>query len=584
MLFPIAFTDCTYYTQIIELPVYPLLFALAIAVTMAVSPVAQKWIVFVSVVAILAVIAIALYDNSHSTTVPCSQESQQCIDACFTHPAVLLEMDDPAHFLAENSTFTVCLNQCLDTDFCNEEETPALFQQIPTKNQIILRFRDANSSYDVFLDDQKVSSVTDRFYTIQNLTPETPYRVIVKKVDDGETEIAYLYTLSENQQDIDQEIATVTQVPANETSTEEWDKLFYSSFLAIHVSKQRIVLTVHGWVPHDDRILEIYRDGEFLGIMENHTFIDRTFQSGGKYDYSVRGNKNITPSEMEQRKRELKRRIVTFDNETFANETFANATIDDLLGDFHKDHYQLERNDVETVESIQLPDPMKATMQAASNRNGPYYLRYMTFIPWQYLENPLYTSKFGEPIKTKYFNGNDRGFRATVSIDEKLKYKTWSEVKVDFARKTVGSSVDVGITIGYDKNKKEIWRDTTKKSCMKLTSKDLSKSDRYTWSFSHSCGNPWPGWFFNAISPDIDYFYQATVYKNGDWQFKGRHDECPSHEIYIAREGNKERSLGWQTIYRWRSSTNFVGKPPLGFNGGLAAYTARVKVAGKTPK
>jgi hypothetical protein len=67
------------YNKNTKLPIYPLLFdLLAIAITMSLSVFTKKLITVVLVLAILAVIAIALYYDQHPAAVQCSQESRQC--------------------------------------------------------------------------------------------------------------------------------------------------------------------------------------------------------------------------------------------------------------------------------------------------------------------------------------------------------------------------------------------------------------------------------------------------------------------------------------------------------------------------
>jgi hypothetical protein len=566
----------------------------------------QKLITVVVGLAVLTIIAIALYYDNHSAADLCSKEkAKACLHACFDDPDVLMGMDVPAHLENENSTLLACLHNCPNLNTCEGDDS--LFQAIPRETQVVLQFRDATISADIYLSNQWIASTSNgKPYVIQNLISDTSYSIAIKEKGTGEIEIVYLYTLREDQHDIDQEIANVTQIPVNETLTEEWDKLFYSSFLYVHVNKHRIVLTIYGCIPHDHAVLEVYRDDEQIGFIDELSFTDRTMEPGKVYYYSVRGSKNIPEPEIEQRRRAFANRVAeeTFPDETVANEILANETFpgdpfeneplinetlanqtstngtftNETTDDMYRDTYQLERSHVETVESIHLYDSTKVTIQAA-NEKGPYYVKYMTFIPWQYIENPMYVNILGyEPIKTKYFNGNNRGFLPTLQYgkDQKHLYKTWTEVKIDFTKKTVSSGKDIGTTIGYDKNMKRLWQDEAKNCHIGLTSKDLSKADRYSWSFSHSCGNPWPGWSINAFAPDIDYFYQATVYKNGDWELRGQHDGCPSHEIYIAREGKKGRATGWQTMHRTKSKTNFIV--------GLAYRSIRMKVAGKTPR
>jgi hypothetical protein len=563
------------YNESTEIVVHPVSLDLAILVTIPLmSQASMLKLAGLAILAFLFVVTVVVLVNQPDGAIQCNQKSKPCVDACFSNLEVLVGLRGSTEPFAANSTLLTCLGNCPNSNTC--EGNDALFQAIPQETQIFLQFRAPGSSYDIYLNNQLVGSAIDgKPYVIQNLTSATPYAVAIREKGSKEIEITYLYTLREDQNDIDQEITMVTQVPTNETSSEERDKLFYSSYLHIHVNKHRIILTVHGYVPHDNPILEVYRNDEFLGTMAALSFIDREIKPGEVYHYSVRGSINITQPEMEQRKRTLTKRMAALDNETFANETFVNETIDGLA-DLQRDHYQLERSDVYTIESIQLFDYRKVNIQA-SNANGPYYLRYMTFIPYKYVSNPFYVTIYNhEPIKTKYFNGNNRGFQATIPIENEYDYKTWAEVKVDFAKKKVGSNVHVGRTVGYDKNHKRIWSETADYDCMELIGKDLSKLNRYTWFFYHSCAIPYPTKLIGGFLPDIDYRYYAKVWKSGSWEVQGIHDQTPSHEMYIAREGNKGKVSGWKPVHTWKCSKYF--------KLGLTLQTVRISNSGETPK
>jgi hypothetical protein len=525
----------------------------------------KKWIVAgVIAFVVLSVVIIVFAHEQSAAADLCSREVQQCKDACLINPEVLAGLDDLTKHVGTNNTLLTCLTNCLNANTCEGEN--ALFQAIPGKTQILLQFRDPNSSYSIFLDGEEIDLTTDTFYIIQNLVSETAYEVAVRKIESGEEELDYLYTLNQEQDKVDQQIATMIDAQDRVIPTKELDEAFYKSFLQVHVSKHQIKLAIRGLVPSDDNIFQVYRDDQLIGTMTNYSFSDRQIQPGKIYDYSIRTAKSIPQQEIEQRKQILHEMYPDADNETL-------QTLDDIFG-CSRSNYRLEKSNVETIEAIQL---FRNASVQASNKNGPYYLRYITFIPWQYIENPLY---WVPGVDTKYFNGNNRGFKATTVIEERLKYKTWAEVKADFSKKKVGSSVRVGPTIGYDKNKKEIWRETADYHCMKLTAKDLSKSDRYTWSFYHGCGMPWPGWV-GQLPPDIDYLYDAKVSKNGNWEVKGIHDECPSHEVYIAREGNQGKEKSWAIIHRATSSKEFVW--PIGIGGGLSSCTVKISNSGKTP-
>ncbi len=164
-------------------------------------------------------------------------------------------------------------------------------------------------------------------------------------------------------------------------------------------------------------------------------------------------------------------------------------------------------------------------VQTTEYRPG-YIVRYTTFIPDPYAPNYLYITDgccFHENVHR--FGGDNRGFNW-----KSTRYRTRIDAYAIFYESGYTAFYDipsVGRTTYYNKNGKLIGYDYANKSGM--YSHSISKtSTAVSYSMYHSVGNP-----FEEKFPNIDYRYDATIYKSGSLTISGNHDQAPNHEIYF---------------------------------------------------
>jgi hypothetical protein len=89
---------------------------------MELSDFTKKLIVVVFALALVVVIAIALHYDQHPAVVQCSQESKQCVDACFHDDDPLMGLNDTVNPINGNSSLLDCLAECPDSNACMSED------------------------------------------------------------------------------------------------------------------------------------------------------------------------------------------------------------------------------------------------------------------------------------------------------------------------------------------------------------------------------------------------------------------------------------------------------------------------------
>ncbi|NOU55905.1 DUF3238 domain-containing protein [Brevibacillus borstelensis] len=159
-------------------------------------------------------------------------------------------------------------------------------------------------------------------------------------------------------------------------------------------------------------------------------------------------------------------------------------------------------------------------------------LKYMTFIPSQYVENPYYPS-LDQTIK--YFNGNWRGFNPS-SYD----YKTRTETQYIFSNKSLNFSKSVGSSKFYDANKVLQYTRTARDSGIYMSERSRSNTAA-SFVVYHNCEIP----YYETTTPEIDYTYTASIKSEngGKIVVSGSHDKAPSHEFYYQINGGPYRTI-----------------------------------------
>ncbi|MFD0716984.1 hypothetical protein [Paenibacillus sp. GCM10027626] len=100
---------------------------------------------------------------------------------------------------------------------------------------------------------------------------------------------------------------------------------------------------------------------------------------------------------------------------------------------------------------------------------------------------------------------------------------------------TYNQRTAVDSTTLVDKNDKPVWTGQAKCTLennafrLYLMSPNSYGKDKKQFGAGGDCGIP----YRDNLSPDITYYYDAWIERDGDWRVKGSHDKAPSHEFYI---------------------------------------------------
>jgi hypothetical protein len=216
----------------------------------------------------------------------------------------------------------------------------------------------------------------------------------------------------------------------------------------------------------------------------------------------------------------------------------------------------------------------ESNLMSISAAAAPYFsFRYMTFIPNKRIKNPWPEWTTAYNFQT-YFLGNNRTFNVLASQNS----KTEQNIDITFdqpSNSTYNQRTFTDKTTLVDGNNTPLWTgqavceqspwygtDHTKAFDLYLLSPNSYGTDLKQFGAGGDCGIP----YRDKISPDITYYYDAWIERDGDWRVKGSHDKAPSHEFYIY-----DRSLGnYTTIFKHNVALKSNGDPD--FNYLLPSY------------
>lgn len=153
-----------------------------------------------------------------------------------------------------------------------------------------------------------------------------------------------------------------------------------------------------------------------------------------------------------------------------------------------------------------------------------FAMTYKTFIPDDYVQNPLYNyvTLFKD---IKWFAGDNRTFG--------LNYETF---RTKFFGKSIFYSDNttayqyskkVSATKAYDGNLSFYGSKTD--SGELIYNSQIAKTATYTeHTYYHKSGNP-----YAPSTATIDILMKGKTYKSGSYRFFGQHDRAPAHELYL---------------------------------------------------
>jgi len=287
-------------------------------------------------------------------------------------------------------------------------------------------------------------------------------------------------------------------------------------------------------IPDDDGIYEIYRDGKLLEKVSITKYTDFTVKNGQDHLYEIVASKEVSNKQKKEIKEQFKKNNNDFskvDKEYFFNEVKTVGKVVETVEEISE----------EELASIDVPEEfVEAPIQTLGipdvGAEVPAYLfRYQTFIPFASVDNP---NQYHETLIGEYgtrLKGDNRGFDPFSN-----KYRTRVDVYADWWYPDLYADRLVGESVLYDSDGNVLMRDTASNSGIKVT-KDLVSSTKMMWRVNHDVGVP-----FDPTYPNITYYYEGTVYKNGTFSLRGSHDKAPNHEIYA---GNAYTDLRPLTAY-----------------------------------
>ncbi|MBJ6364340.1 DUF3238 domain-containing protein [Paenibacillus sp. GCM10012307] len=362
-------------------------------------------------------------------------------------------------------------------------------------NSIRIEWKKAPYEFEVIEDNKVVYSGTAHYFVDENLDSDNVYTYLVRVLDlDGNIQDqAKIKTRTKSE-------ATVISRQGNEDSKVSINDLVVNTI----VKKNSIVID---WEDLKSiQSYKVYKNGIFIGESKKSEFKDRTSNTGNESVYEIKFSVDLTKEQKDALREEFEKtgmKITPVEESLIKNEYSIIRLVDQGLSNLEDSEQQA---------------------QLFSTSTQKWDIRYTTFIPMDYAENP-----WSLVDSIKYFSGDNRSFSSTASS-----FRTRADVSVCFcsAAQSVGLNRYIGETVGYDNNKNEIpgARARASENGITLSSQELSTS-KIKFKVTHAVNNPL------VASPDIDYNYTGTFFSNGSFTIVGDHDQAPSHELYIKLPG-----------------------------------------------
>lgn len=424
------------------------------------------------------------------------------------------------------SVLTILLVSILLTNKVSASENSLNLKIDASTNQINLEWNNIGSSYELVKDGEIVWSGQDSQVLLTDLESNTKYNYNLVVYNAEKTVV--------NQTNIRATTTGDSSIKKRTLSAEKsnpMDNIFVSSSF----DQDNVRIFWEGNVPDDDGIYEVYRDGKFIGTTADNNFYDDKIDINKDYNYEIIGKAKMSEEEIKELKAAIESRNENF---VFSNEDLVNT-------------YTINR----LVKTYNTNTVNKSTvMKAAVSSTEKYTMRYTTFIPTEYADNPF---SGGGVTGLSYFGGDNRSYSLTSN-----RFRTRSDVNITFSgtSSSVSLTKTVNPTIFYNYNYKPI--DAKVASSSGMTISNISKSSsKVSYKIKHDIGIP----YLDAISPDITYTYTATVYKDGGYSITGEHDKAPSHEMYIfipntdlSNAIHKFKNQGFQYLMPLYSNEKFT--------------------------
>ncbi|WP_312117108.1 DUF3238 domain-containing protein [Brevibacillus reuszeri] len=369
------------------------------------------------------------------------------------------------------------------------------------ENAIELTWSGDYNKYEVFANGESIYKGKDNKFKQEDLKADTPVEYLVVALDDNDEILDEVnveaYTLAAKQ---------------NKRLVANKDEKHLDSIRVTTIYKRDSLK--FDW---DDiagiEEYEVYKDNEKIGTIEGSQYSEEDLNDG---HYEFVGKIEVDDSKKEiireEAKQQLQRELTAEEEEALFFEYYS------IIKSFTPNS--------EEGKSI------ASRAALADNTAYSINLKYMTFIPTQYVDNPYFPK--ADAI-VKYFNGNWRGFNPSS-----YEYKTRTEAQYIFSNKSLDFSKSVASSKFYDSDKKLQYTRTASDTGIYLSDKGRSNTSA-KFVVYHKCAIP----YYEAITPEIDYNYTAELKseKGGKIVVYGSHDKAPSHELYYKINGGSYRPI-----------------------------------------
>jgi hypothetical protein len=359
--------------------------------------------------------------------------------------------------------------------------------------------------YEVYTGGEMVYKGTDKKFKYNKLTPDTFVDFLVVALDENSERLDQAkvdtYTLAKGESK-----KNASAKEANKKAASPLDSLRVTTIYNKDAFK-------FDWEDISGiNEYEVYKNKKKIGKIKKSEYNKKGLTEG---DYEFIGKKEVNDKQKkkirEEAEEKLKREL-TREEEQF----------------LFYENYSIIKSFQPVIDEGKTIDTNAALANPAYSIN----LKYMTFIPSQYVDNPYYPS--ADPI-IKYFGGNWRNYNPSS-----YEYKTRTETQYIFSNKSLNFSKSVPSSKFYDADKNLKYTKTASDSGIYLSEKGRSATQA-SFVVYHNADIP----YYEATTPEIDYNYTADLKSEngGKIVIYGSHDKAPSHEFYYQINGGSYRTI-----------------------------------------
>ncbi|RZT15551.1 hypothetical protein [Fictibacillus sp. BK138] len=362
-------------------------------------------------------------------------------------------------------------------------------------DNVKLLWSNIGSRYEVLQDGEKIYEGSRNSFSHKMLDEGSQYNYELKAYDNKNNVVDVV------------EIKTSTIADISKMSEKEQKNPFNYSKITSIIDRSENVLKLDWQDIMKVKTYEVSINGEQITNLKNSEFIDYSPNLSEDSQYNILSKRMVD----EKQKVEIDKSI---ENNPFIT-----------MSEREKYYYE----DLSMMFNLS-PKKTENEVQGVTKN---WSIMYKTFIPSQYVYNPIYKQPY--PYygnEYAYFNGDARSYSSS-DTDIRYKTKTVTNVTVsDTTRSVTLPTRAIGMSKGYDANYNLMAeaRDTPEEIYIGRT--DYTTAGAIGFTLLHASNN-----VLIWSSPDIDYDYSGTFRQNGSVYLHGSHDQMPNHEMYIKGPG-----------------------------------------------